>query len=149
MPFNRTAYAADKKHGSFFERLEPETQSALTIDDSNQVVAVVAAIKRHLQWLLNSRQGCSQSSPELGLADFNDATGGSTDFTVKITRNIKETIERYEPRVQIQDVVYCPNPDSPLELGFKVIGQLLIKQRSKEFLIELVLNGHNKHYKVS
>jgi len=134
--------------GSFFERLDPDLPVVRSVDDSNQLAAVVGAIKRHLEWLLNSRQGNSQSAPELGLSDFNDATGGSTDFTLKIARNIKETIQRYEPRVIVQDVEYSPNPDSPLELTFKVIGQIPLKQNNKEVLIELILNGHTKHYEV-
>jgi len=134
--------------GSFFERLDPDLPVIRSVDDSNQLVAVVGAIKRHLEWLLNSRQGSSQSAPELGLSDFNDATGGSTDFTLKIARNIKETIQRYEPRVIVHDVEYSPNPDNPLELTFKVIGQIPLKQDNREVLIELILNGHTKHYDV-
>ncbi len=135
--------------GSFFERLEvPDKDVERSIDDSNQVVAVVGAIKRHLEWLLNSRQGSCQSAPELGLADFNDATGGSTDFTLKIARNIKETIQKYEPRVIVQDVEYNPNPDNPLELTFKVTGQVPLRHQNEDVLIELVLNGHNKHYDI-
>lgn len=134
--------------GSFFERLDPDLPVVRSVDDSNQLAAVVGAIKRHLEWLLNSRQGNSQSAPELGLSDFNDATGGSTDFTLKIARNIKETIQRYEPRVIVQDVEYSPNPDNPLELTFKVVGQIPLKQNNKEVLIELILNGHTKHYDV-
>ena len=135
-------------HGSFFERLDPDLPITRTIDDSHQLEAIVGAIKRHIEWLLNSREGNSQSAPELGLSDFNDATGGSTDFTLKIANNIKETIQRYEPRVTVQDVEYSPNPDNPLELTFKVVGQLTLRQHNKEVLIELVLNGHNKHYDV-
>lgn len=134
--------------GSFFERLDPDLPVIRSVDDSNQLATVVGAIKRHLEWLLNSRQGNSQSAPELGLSDFNDATGGSTDFTLKIARNIKETIQRYEPRVIVRDVEYSPNPDNPLELTFKVIGQIPLKQNNKEVLIELILNGHTKHYDV-
>ena len=134
--------------GSFFERLDPELSTIRSVDDSKQIIAIVSAIKRHIEWLLNSRRGNSQSAPELGLDDFNDATGGSTDFTLKIAHNIKKTIQRYEPRVMIQDVQFSPNPDSPLELTFKVTGQLVLQQRNQNVIIELVLNGHNKHYDV-
>lgn len=134
--------------GSFFERLDPTLPQIRSVDDSNKTAITVGAIKRHLQWMLNSRQGCSQSSPELGLGDFNDSVGGSIDFTIKIATNIKETIEQYEPRVKIHDVVFMPNPDSPMELSFKIIGTLLIKYKKRDILIELVLNGHNKHYTI-
>ena len=134
--------------GSFFERLDSTLPQIRSVDDSNKTAVTVGAIKRHLQWMLNSRQGCSQSAPELGLGDFNDSVGGSLDFTIKISINIKETIERYEPRVKIHDVAFIPNPESPMELSFKITVSLLIKYKSRDFLIELVLNGHNKHYKV-
>ena len=141
-------FNGSKIQGSFFERLDPNLPIVRSVDDSKQVAAVVSAIKRHIEWLLNSRQGNSQSAPELGLSDFNDATGGSTEFTVKIAENIKETIQHYEPRVTVQDVVFTPNPDNPSQLMFKITGQLTLQKHNKNVLIELVLNGHNKHYDV-
>lgn len=135
-------------HGSFFERLDPKLSTIRSVDDSNQMVAIVNSVKNNLQWMLNSRQGCSQSAPDLGLDDFNDSVGGIIDFTVNISRNIKQTIEQYEPRVQIDDVFFMPNQDDPMQLSFRIEGTLLIKYKKRDVLIELVLNGLDKQYKV-
>jgi type VI secretion system protein len=134
--------------GSFFERLDSKLPLIRSVDDSNHLVAIVASVKNNLQWMLNSRQGCSQSSPDLGLDDFNDSVGGITDFTIKVSNNIKQTIEQYEPRIKIHDVNFSPNRDDPMRLSFRIEGTLLIKHKKRDVLIELVLNGLNKHYKV-
>jgi type VI secretion system protein len=134
--------------GSFFERLDSDIPLVRSVDDSNYLVSVVASIKNNLQWMLNSRQGCSQSAPDLGLDDFNDSVGGIIDFTIKISKNIKQTIEQYEPRVKIHDVNFVPNPEDPMKLSFRIEGTLLVRYKKKDVLIELVLNGLNKQYKV-
>lgn len=134
--------------GSFFERLDSKLPLIRSVDDSNHVIAIVTSVKKNLQWMLNSRQGCNQSAPDLGLDDFNDSVGGITDFTIKISNNIKQTIEQYEPRIKIHNVTFSPNKDDPMKLGFRIEGTLLISYKEKNVLIELVLNGLNKHYKV-
>ncbi|MFW5444507.1 MAG: type VI secretion system baseplate subunit TssE [Methylococcaceae bacterium] len=135
-------------HGSFFERLDSKLPQTRSVDDSNHLSRTVDSVKNNLQWMLNSRQGCSQSAPDLGLDDFNDSVGGITDFTIKISHNIKQTIKQYEPRIKIHAVNFVPNKDDPMKLSFRIEGTLLIKYQKKDVLIELVLNGLNKHYKI-
>lgn len=48
-----------------------------------------AAIKRHLETLLNARQGCSQSSPELGLRDFNGHDVSNGDLLVQVSADTR------------------------------------------------------------
>jgi type VI secretion system protein len=134
--------------GSFFERLDSKLPQSRSVDDSQYLSRTVESVKNNLQWMLNSRQGCSQSAPDLGLDDFNDSVGGITDFTIKISQNIKQTIKQYEPRVNIHTVNFIPNKDDPMKLSFRIEGSLLIKYQKRDILIELVLNGLNKHYKI-
>lgn len=119
-----------------------------SVDDSDHIVATVEAVKNNLQQILNTRQGSSESSPDMGLIDFNDATGGSTDFALKIAKNIKDTIQTYEYRVRIKDVVFIPTPERPLDLNFKMTGVLSIQHKAEIVTIELMLDGLNKQYRV-
>lgn len=127
------------------DRLGPPVRS---VDDSDNIVDTVEAVKNNLQQILNTRQGSSESSPDMGLIDFNDATGGSTDFALKIAQNIKDTIQAYEYRVRIKDVVFIPTPERPLDLNFKISGVMSIQHKSEIIMIELMLDGLNKQYRV-
>ncbi|WP_241086184.1 type VI secretion system baseplate subunit TssE [Candidatus Vondammii sp. HM_W22] len=83
-----------------------------------------AAIKRHLEIILNARQGGASSSPEFGLADFNGAAVGASDMILAMVENISNTIRDYEPRVTIESVVYKPRAEFPLELNFSISGYI-------------------------
>jgi len=134
--------------GSFLKRVDTVGPPVKSVDDSDNIAATIDAVKYNLQKILNTRQGSSESSPAMGLIDFNDATGGSTDFALKIARNIKDTIEIYESRVQIKDVAFIPTPERPLDLNFKITGVLSIKHKAEIITIELMLDGLYKQYKV-
>ena len=64
---------------SLFDRIQEEgsltsthTFSLLSNDGKSEVVALVDAVKRHLECLLNTRPGSCCSAPELGVIDLND-----------------------------------------------------------------------------
>ena len=89
--------------GSLFERLEqaasPDGQGM------GEITHVVDSIKRHLVRLLNAHPGNSESVPDLGLVDFNDATLGTHDLSIRIRSAIRQCIEKFEPRVSRVDVM--------------------------------------------
>ena len=90
--------------GSFFERLEEGAATpSLRTKKRQAAVDRAAAIKRHLETLLNARQGASASTPDYGLADFNDATVATADMVMTLLENVRSTIERYEPRVVVEN----------------------------------------------
>ncbi len=134
--------------GSFLKRVDTEGPPVKSVDESDNITATIEAVKFNLQQILNTRQGSSESAPSMGLLDFNDATGGSTDFALKIARNIKDTIEAYESRVRIKDVVFIPTPERPLDLNFKITGVLSIKHKAEIITIELLLDGLYKQYRI-
>ena len=123
---------------SLFERLEPDAPRYRPGSADEQARQRIEAIKRHLEQVLNSRQGCSQSSPELGLRDFNGVTQASSDLVVAISADIRRSVEAFEPRIKVTGVRFQPDPDLPLELNFRSLrsGQagLLVCYRSITFL---------------
>ena len=135
--------------GGFFDRLDPNLPQIRSVDDGNHLPSIIASVKNNLQWMLNSRQGCCQSAPDLGLDDFNDSLIGIYDFTIRISNNIKQTIEHYEPRIKVHKVHSVSNVDVPMELCFRIEGTLLVRYKEKDVLIELILNALNKHYKIT
>jgi len=83
----------------FFDGLVTNQFASRVPSGQENATQKFAAIKRHLETLLNARQGCSQSSPELGLRDFNGHDVSSGDLLKQVSADIRRTIQRFEPRV--------------------------------------------------
>ena len=104
----------------------------------------VRSIKNSLVQLLNSRRGGADSAAAYGLSDFNDASVGSSDMLSIICRDIRSTIEKYEPRVG--DVRVQPDPMSAggLELGFTISMRTRVRNKDEKVMIDLILReGRN------
>lgn len=106
------------------------------------------AIKRHLETLLNTRQGCSQSSPDLGLRDFNSHDFSDTDVLREVSADIHRTISRYEPRIQIQSLHGIPNVQAPLELHLRLDCHVQVDDCAKLLQIDLLVDGHSRYTRV-
>lgn len=134
--------------GSLFERLEPDAPRYRPGGADEQARQRVEAIKRHLEQVLNSRQGCSQSSPELGLHDFNGVTQASSDLVVAISADIRRSVEAFEPRITVKGVRYQPDPDLPLELNFRLDCQVNINHKEEQVQIEVAMHGRDGYTRV-
>lgn len=132
--------------GSLFERLTQQARPYHSLSRQEQAAQRIAAIKLHLQRLLNARQGCSQSSPGLGLTDFNGHLGGA-DLITHIGADIRHTVATYEPRLQVVGLHFQPNPDLPLELNFRLDCRVRIHQQDKQVQIDLVINHRHTQVK--
>ena len=81
---------------------------------SVNINAVVTSILRHLQQLLNSRQGSASIASDYGTPDFTNLIGNySTESVKDLTVAIKEVIEKFEPRLRDIDVTI----DSQIQEG--------------------------------
>lgn len=132
------------ERGSLFERLDGDAPPTRTRTQQQLAAERVQAIKRHLQWLLNARQGCSQSSPDLGLSDFNDAVIGSADLTLRVRQDIERLVEAYEPRVQVLNVRACPDPDQPLDLHFRLDCLVPLHHSEEQVEIDLLIRNQDQ-----
>ncbi|MEG0860166.1 MAG: type VI secretion system baseplate subunit TssE [Pseudomonas sp.] len=131
-----------------FERLEPDAPRYRQGSAHEQARQVVEAIKHHLEQVLNARQGCSQSSPDLGLRDFNGATQSSSDLVIAISADIRRSVEVYEPRIKVTGVRYQPDPDLPLELSFRLDCQLRLNHRQEPLQLDVVMHGRDGYTRV-
>lgn len=132
--------------GSLFDRLSPDARPFHSLSCQEQTAQRIDAIKVHLERLFNARQGCSQSSPELGLTDFNGHFGG-TDLMARIGADIRRTVETFEPRLKVRGLHFQPNPDAPLELNFRLDCQVRSHSQDEHVQIDLVINHRHTHVK--
>lgn len=133
---------------SLFERLEADAPRYHPGSADTQARQRIEAIKRHLEQVLNSRQGCSQSSPELGLRDFNGVTQASSDLVVAISADIRRSVEAFEPRIKVTGVRYQPDPDLPLELNFRLDCQVRVNHKEEQVQIEVAMRGRDGYTRV-
>jgi type VI secretion system protein len=133
---------------SLFERLEPDAPRYRQDSDADQALRRIEGIKRHLEQVLNARQGCSQSSPDLGLHDFNGVTQGSSDLVIAISADIRRSVEAFEPRIKVTGLRYQPDPDLPLELNFRLDCQVRINHKDERVQIAVAMHGRDGYTRV-
>ncbi|MBA1208855.1 type VI secretion system baseplate subunit TssE [Pseudomonas fulva] len=132
----------------FFDRLTADQSMAREASRQERASHKFAAIKRHLETLLNARQGCSQSSPELGLRDFNGHEVSSGDLLKQVSADIRRTIQRFEPRVHVRSLKAMPDCHAPLELHLRLDCHVQVNNRKEQLQLELLVNGHSRHTQV-
>lgn len=135
--------------GSLFERLEPDVQPYRSRSQSDLATERITAVKRHLEWILNTRRGRAPSCPDLGLPDFNDAAIGSEDLRLNVCEAIRQLVARYEPRVRQVEVQ--PRPDAqglPL-LQFRIHCVLPVNNVDEQVEIDLLIHGQDQFAKVT
>lgn len=131
-------------YASLFERLTVGAPAQRRTPTGPQVSRQrIEGIKQHLERVLNARQGCSQSSPSLGLGDFNGGALGTADLVLLLSADIRRSIEAFEPRIRVLGVRFAPNPDLPLELNFHLNCQ--VRLNHKDELVHLHVAMHGQH----
>lgn len=127
--------------GSLFERLDPDVPLLRILSRQEQVQERIRGIKQNLERILNTRQGCSASSPELGLRDFNNASLGSTDLQQRVGADIRRSIAAHEPRIKVVSVRVQPDATQPLNLHIRLDCLVPLQGMEEQMEIDLVVNG--------
>jgi type VI secretion system protein len=109
-------------NATLFERLaDPGKEARLTIRENTQELA--DSVMRHLQRLLNTRQGHVPIRLDYGMPDFTDCAESLPATLDKVRRAIKDSIEAFEPRLRRVKITHLPSDDS-LQLHFGINGHL-------------------------
>lgn len=128
----------------FFERLEANSDNvSLTLGPDPS--EVLRSIKLNVSRILNTRVGGSQSSPHLGLIDFNDATLDTLDLSLKVKLAIQDCLSCYEPRLKNVEVSSHTDSYSPLSLQFKITAQINSEAIHDRVQISLLLDQNRKY----
>jgi len=81
---------------------------------------LIDSIVRHLAAILNTRQGSAPVAAGFGMPDFQEVLQGYPQSVRELETGIRDSIERYEPRLQSVQVVFLPQNEDPLKLHFQV-----------------------------
>jgi len=110
---------------TLLERLADPEEERRTVRENTQQLA--DSVMRHLQRLLNTRQGHVSTQPEYGMPDFTDCAESLPETLDRVRRAIKNSIEKYEPRLRRVRITHLPSEDS-LNLHFSITGQLVTEK---------------------
>jgi type VI secretion system protein ImpF len=122
------------------------------------------AVKRDLEWLLNSRQVLADLPGELrqldrslltyGLPDFTSATLSNTADQDLLRRSVEDAIRRFEPRLRRfnkEQPMVTLEPPRPLDrsLRFRIDAMLIVEPEPQPISFDSVLQLNTKMFVVS
>ena len=83
------------------------------------------SILKHLNKMLNTRQGSTVIAPDYGVPDFSHLTTQPNAANLAIIeKTLHDVVTRYEPRLQNVAVQFAQDPDDPLKMSFQLTGEV-------------------------
>ncbi len=111
-------------HHTLFEILTGQYADGTPLPERPDIVAVSNSIRDHLGRLLNARQGTLRHLPDYGLPDIAQIYHGLPYSVDELVEAIRDSILKYEPRLQQVDVRNAPLSRGDAVLRLEVIGTL-------------------------
>ena len=125
---------------TLLERLaDPETNAPLTISENTELMA--ESIIRHLQRMLNTRQGHVLTQPEYGMPDVTEFIHSLPDAVNEVRRAIRKSIEEFEPRLRNVEVNVVEIEQGSLQLKFEVTAELVTEKEEASVWFETAINS--------
>ena len=127
---------------TLLERIDNPQQGGyrLTADPHRTVESVL----EHLRKMLNVRQGSVCTLPDYGIPDLNSLFMQYPDAVLALRRIIRESLEKYEPRLRRVNVRYIPVEDDPLILRFEITARLAMDEKDSPIRFETVVGDNGE-----
>lgn len=105
---------------------------------------MVRSIQEHLQRILNTRQGNAPIAEDYGVPDFTHFMNVFSDSKRSMERRVRQTIQKYEPRLKGIRVGFFPREDDPLTLSFQITARLVLENHKDpvSFESQVDSSGH-------
>jgi type VI secretion system protein ImpF len=148
---------------SVFDRLidlEPKSSVEAPPTRAESVRRLRAAVRRDLEWLLNSRRVAIPPDPALeqvneslyvyGIRDISSVSLSSMDEQDKLLAHIRKTIALFEPRLKEVRVIPMldDNKKKLQRLDFRIEAQLDMDPSPEQVSFDTTLDGVNQSYRV-
>jgi len=105
---------------------------------------MIDSIIRHLERILNTRQGSVPIADDYGIPDFTDLSSGFSDALRDLERTIRNTIQKYEPRLKSVRVKLIPQEENTLAVSFQIVGQLILEEEKNPITFQSVMDSDGK-----
>jgi len=131
-----------------FEERLLERIARLEIHDAektqNTLSRELVSIVKHLQKMLNTRQGSVEIADDYGVPDMTNFPSQSiSDTEGELSKIIREVILKYEPRLSNVKVSFEPGDENIFSLRFKLEARLT-RDKKTPITLETVINSSGK-----
>ncbi len=103
----------------------------------------VDSVMRHLQRILNTKQGNVPIAEDYGVPDFSDFLNAMPRSVSDMEKTIRLAIQKYEPRLTSVRVSFIPQEEDRLSLRFQIIAKLSTESRTQVY-IETIVDSDGK-----
>lgn len=146
---------------SLLDRLtdvEPRVRYEAPLSRAQAMRQIKGSLRRDLEWLLNSRR-TSVEVPEwmrevkyslfrYGLPDTADFALSHAGDQDRLTREIEETVQQFEPRLMNVTVTLQQSSPTSRQLKFTIEGLLRVEPAPERILFDTMLEMTNGEYRV-
>lgn len=101
----------------------------------------IRSVQAHLQRILNTRQGNVPIADDYGIPDFTDLMSGYPESRRAIERTIRDTIQKFEPRLQNVRVSFLEEVDTTLTVDFQISAQLVSSGQKHPVVFDSILDA--------
>ncbi len=95
-----------------------------SIEGTSDHEARLLSVIGNLTHLFNSRKGALEHLPDYGLPDLGSLYRGMPDSVDDLRRNVRETVEKYEPRLSRIRVKAQPSESTEMHLSLVLTAEL-------------------------
>ena len=139
-PSTRGKDMSDERLLERIQNVESNPDSRVERDISRKVRSII----KHLQNMLNTRQGSVMISDDYGIPDITNTHGeGINEMTKRIENSLQSAIAKYEPRLDCVRVKLLSKKEDVLLLRFK-LEAVLISDNSTPVVLETVISPDGK-----
>jgi type VI secretion system protein ImpF len=138
--------------------LEPRNTREAVMSRAESVRAVKAAVRRDLEWLLNTRRVAVEPSPSLrevnrsvyvfGLPDLSSFSLASPIDQQRLLRVLQSVVRLFEPRLANVRIVPGAAETNRHTLAFRIEGLLLMRPTPEQVSFDTVLELTSGEYAI-
>lgn len=124
-------------------RLVDKNPNRRVSEDPKQMIH---SVQEHLQRILNTRQGSTPIAEDFGVPDFTNFMSAFPDSKRGVERSLRQTIQKFEPRLQGVRVGFHPQEDDPMSISFQISARLVLEGHKDpvSFESQVDSSGHIK-----
>jgi len=125
------------KRIGLFKKQEPRKIK----EDSKKVIE---SIIEHLQKILNTKQGSVPIAEDYGVPDFTNLVRSFPESMREMERAIRQTISKYEPRLQGIRIHFIESEEDILTLKFEIIAKLVTTSERVPVFFETIIDADGR-----
>lgn len=120
---------------TLLERLaDPRADRPLTVNENTELLA--ESVLKHLQRMLNTRQGHVLVQPEYGMPDVTEFVQTLPEMVNAVQKAIKNSIQKFEPRLRNPTITFVPAEFYQTELRFEITAELVTQKEEASVFFE-------------